>query len=89
MAVESYKPGKLANFVNQSYGIWICPWMFLVRLWTHQGDCQHGIVLVPTPSPRPPLPLSATLTEEEAARIIQSYYRGYVARKESGAQLFR
>ena len=28
-------------------------------------------------SPHPPLPLSATLTETEAAIIIQAYYRGY------------
>ena len=31
-------------------------------------------------SPRPALPLSATLTEDEAATIIQSFYRGYRVR---------
>ena len=31
-------------------------------------------------SPRPPLPLSATLTEDEAAMIIQSFYRAYRVR---------
>ena len=41
------------------------------------------------PRPRPPLPLSATLTEEEAAIIIQSFYRGYLVRREADAQLFR
>lgn len=40
-------------------------------------------------SPRPPLPLSATLTKEEAATIIQSFFRGYLARREGKAQLFR
>lgn len=40
-------------------------------------------------SPRPPLPLSATLTEEEAAIIIQSFFRGYLVRREQKAQLFR
>ncbi|XP_062508674.1 IQ domain-containing protein K-like isoform X2 [Corticium candelabrum] len=39
--------------------------------------------------PRPPLPLSATLTEEEAATIIQSWYRGHVARCDSDVQEFR
>ena len=28
-------------------------------------------------SPRPPLPLSATLTEDEARLILQAAYRGY------------
>lgn len=28
-------------------------------------------------SPRPPLPLSATLSEEEATIILQAGYRGY------------
>lgn len=40
-------------------------------------------------SPRPPLPLSATLTEEEAAIIIQSFFRGYLERKEERSTLFR
>eukprot|EP00731_Ephydatia_muelleri_P029300 Em0020g944a len=31
-------------------------------------------------NPRPPLPLSATLTEDEAAMIIQSFYRAYRVR---------
>ena len=44
---------------------------------------------LPICSPRPPLPKSATLTEEEAAIIIQSFFRGYLVRKEEKAQLFR
>lgn len=40
-------------------------------------------------SPRPPLPLSATLTEEEAATIIQAHYRSYLVRKNPEGQLFR
>ena len=35
------------------------------------------------------MPLSATLTEEEAAIIIQKHYRGYVGRKDKRAALFR
>ncbi|XP_064406745.1 IQ domain-containing protein K-like [Halichondria panicea] len=40
-------------------------------------------------NPRPPLPLSATLTEEQAAVIIQAHYRGHLARKQGNAKLFR
>lgn len=35
------------------------------------------------------MPLSATLTEEEAAIIIQSFFRGYLVRREERAALFR
>lgn len=35
------------------------------------------------------MPLSATLTEDEAATIIQSHYRGYLVRRQPKAQLFR
>eukprot|EP00118_Oscarella_pearsei_P002037 m.9293 g.9293 ORF g.9293 m.9293 type:complete len:179 (+) comp21243_c0_seq1:101-637(+) len=39
--------------------------------------------------PRPPLPLSATLTENEAASIIQAYYRGHLTRVQPHVQEFR
>lgn len=42
-----------------------------------------------TKNPREPLPLSATLTETEAATIIQSHYRAFVVRKQSEPRLFR
>ena len=35
------------------------------------------------------MPLSATLTEEEAATIIQAFFRGYLVRRDQKAQLFR
>lgn len=38
-----------------------------VTCWLHVLLC----------SPRPPLPLSAIMTEEEAATLIQAGYRGY------------
>ncbi len=40
-------------------------------------------------SPRPLLPLSATLTEDQAATIVQAVFRGYLARKQENAMLFR
>lgn len=41
---------------------------------TSQGTVLYYCI---TLRPRSPLPLSATLTEEEAATIIQAHYRGY------------
>lgn len=40
-------------------------------------------------NPRPPLPLSATLTEEEAAIKLQAAYRGYQVRSHEDVEIFR
>ncbi|XP_041363702.1 IQ domain-containing protein K-like [Gigantopelta aegis] len=39
--------------------------------------------------PRPPLPMSLIWTEEEAALIIQSHWRGYIVRREPDIQELR
>ena len=47
-------------------------------VWTAPAvTCSVGCMLC---SPRPPLPLSALLTEEEAALLIQAGYRAYRVR---------
>lgn len=40
-------------------------------------------------SPRPPLPLSLLWSEEKAARVIQSGWRGYRVRREPDVQELR
>lgn len=53
-------------------------WIWVIQLLRH---CKYDVNLCGEmyvfPRPRPPLPLSATLTEDEAAAIIQAHYRGY------------
>lgn len=40
-------------------------------------------------SPRPPLPLSLIWTQEEAAQVIQSHWRGFTARRNGEIQELR
>lgn len=40
-------------------------------------------------SPRPALPLSLIWTEEEAVRVIQSHWRGFVVRRQTHVQELR
>jgi len=40
-------------------------------------------------SPRPPLPLSLIWTEEEAVRVIQSHWRGFLIRRNAEVQELR
>jgi hypothetical protein len=40
-------------------------------------------------TPRPAPPLSAVLTEDEAATLIQAGYRGYIVRRDPEVQVFR